>query len=174
MYDSIIEIWMAGVPVLSFAGAAGPRQPNSTGEYDNLPQFEFCHARARSYNPLTKGRHFVSNFSAQCNERSRKQQAVFQSQRQNKPMFSREGVFRATDGMLDSLSRDTPRSKCEFHKNVGVRASRILVNKGGVAYGDQSRIVSLDVTFLNSGDVGTKPANPEFTRESLILPWRLK
>jgi hypothetical protein len=64
-------------------------------------------------------------------------------------MSSRKGVFRAPDGVFDLRARDTPRSKRESLKNVGVRASRVLVNKGGVAYGDESRIVSLDWTLLN-------------------------
>ena len=118
-----------------------------------------------SFNPLTKGRQYVSNFSAQCNERPQKQRAEFRSQRKIKPMFSLliGGVFRATDGVLDFRTRDTPRSKSGENQkqNVGVRASRMCAKKGGVAYGDQSRIVSLDFTFVkNFGRTGTNPQSP--------------
>ncbi len=139
-----------GQPVYSSRGS-GPvgREKNSANAFTpTIRRASIC-----GNNSLTQGKLFVSNFSAQCNERPQKQRAEFQSQRQNKPMFSNR-VFRAPGEVFDPRTGDTSRSLRDGRKtdkNVGVRASRNLVNKGGVAYGDESGSVSLDSFSCDEG-----------------------
>jgi hypothetical protein len=142
-----VTLWLAlglGVPVYSSRGSGPqPKVKNPANESTlTVGSIAIC-----GENTLTKGVLSVWNFSARmCNQR-RPNNGPIPSQRQNKPMFSNR-VFRATSIVLDLCTGDAPRSLREAsgnaNKNVGVRASRNSVNKGGVAYGDESRIVSLD------------------------------
>jgi hypothetical protein len=157
----VTDICEAGSVVSSFAGRPAD-QPHSMPDWRHE-----THRTVRlgyllaisAFNPLTKGKQSVSNFSEQCNERPHKQRSEYESQRQNKPMFSiTVGVFRAPEGVLDLPARDTPRSQRENeNKNVGVRASRKPVNKGGVAYGDKFKIVSLDFLLWKFSVTGLTP-----------------
>lgn len=145
----------SGVPESSLVGGlvTDPQRYRRPHDFSSKTELDFF---GRAFISLTKGSLFVSNFSAQCNERPHKQRAEFQSQRKNKPIFS-VGVFRAPGRVFDLCAWDTPRSKREGKKNVGVRASRNTVTEVGVANGDEFKIVSLSSSFCEFLVGGSTP-----------------
>jgi len=129
--------------------ATAPRCQGQAQQPTNDTPSQFELAAICRNNTLTKGVQSVWNFSARpCNQR-RQNNGPIMSQRKAQPGFSSYNTMefsRQRASLLDLGMGDTSESYTGRIKNLGTKCQPKSVTRGGVACGDEFKIVSLDST----------------------------